>query len=70
MSRESSSAAALRPHRHVVQFYDRDEELAESAGDYLADAIAEGGAAVILATTARCAAFEARLAACGVDVAA
>jgi MEDS: MEthanogen/methylotroph, DcmR Sensory domain len=70
VSRESSSAAALRPHRHVVQFYDGDEELAESAGDYLADAIAEGGAAVILATTARCAAFEARLAARGVDVAA
>jgi len=70
VSRESSFPAALRPHRHVVQFYDRDEELAPSAGGYLADAIAEGGTAIILATTARCAAFEARLAACGVDVAA
>ena len=65
-----SGPSALRSHRHVVQFYDRDEELAESAGDYLAGAIAEGGAAVILATPARCADFEARLAACGVDVAA
>jgi hypothetical protein len=58
----------VRSHRHVVQFYDRDEELAESAGDYLADAIGEGGAAIIVATPARCASFEARLAACGVDV--
>ena len=69
MSSESGSTA-LRAHRHVVQFYDRDEELAASAGDYLADAIAEGGAAVIVATPARCTMFEARLAACGVDVAA
>ena len=51
-----------------MQFYDRDGELAESAGDYLADAIAEGGAAVIVATRARCASFEAGLAARGVDV--
>ncbi|MGI8445781.1 MAG: MEDS domain-containing protein [Streptosporangiaceae bacterium] len=69
MSVESGSSV-LRSHRHVVQFYDRDEELAESAGDYLADAIAEGGAAVIVASPARCAGFEGRLAACGVDVAA
>ena len=68
MSRESSSAGVLRLHRHVVQFYDRDEELAEGAGDYLADAIATGGAAIIVATPARCAAFESRLAACGIKV--
>jgi MEDS: MEthanogen/methylotroph, DcmR Sensory domain len=55
-------------HRHVVQFYDADEELAETAGDYLAGAIAEGGAAVVVATPGRCAGFEARLAAGGVDV--
>lgn len=67
MSTESVPAA-LRPHRHVVQFYDGDEELAESAGDYLADAIGEGGAAVIVATPARCARFEGHLTACGVDV--
>ena len=69
MSSESG-LTALRARRHVVQFYDCDEELAASAGDYLADAIAEGGAAVIVATPARCAAFEAHLAAGGVDVAA
>ena len=61
-------ASALGSHRHVVQFYDRDEELAENAGDYLAGAIAEGGAAVVVATPGHCAGFEARLTAGGVDV--
>ena len=68
MSSESGTSA-LRTHRHVVQFYDRDEELAESAGDYLADAIAEGSAAVIVAAPGRWASFEARLATRGADVA-
>jgi hypothetical protein len=63
-----SGSSALGSHRHVVQFYDLDEELAENAGDYLAGAIAEGGAAVIVATPARCAGFEARLAAGGVNI--
>jgi hypothetical protein len=63
-----SGSSALGSHRHVVQFYDRDEELTENAGDYLAGAIAEGGAAVIVATPGHCAGFEARLAAGGVNV--
>ena len=67
MSSEFGSSA-LGLHRHVVQFYDRDEELAENAGDYLAGAIAEGGAAVVVATPGHCAGFEAQLAAGGVDV--
>ena len=67
MSSESGSSA-LGSHRHVVQFYDRDEELTENAGDYLAGAIAEGGAAVIVATPGHCTGFEARLAADGVNV--
>ena len=67
MSREFGSSA-LGSHRHVVQFYDHDEELAENAGDYLAGAIAEGGAAVVVATPGHCAGLEARLAAGGVDV--
>ena len=45
-----------------------DEELTENAGDYLAGAIAEGGAAVVVATPSHCAGFEAHLAAGGVDV--
>jgi hypothetical protein len=67
VSSEFGSSTVGR-HRHVVQFYDRDEELAETAGDYLAGAIAEGGAAVVVATPGRCAGFEARLAAGGIDV--
>ena len=67
MSSEIGSSTVGR-HRHVVQFYDRDDELAETAGDYLAGAIAEGGAAVVVATPGRCAGFEAHLAAGGVDV--
>ena len=67
MSREFGSSA-LGSHRHVVQFYDHDEELAENAGDYLAGAIAEGGAAVVVATPGHCAGLEARLGAGGVDV--
>jgi hypothetical protein len=67
VSSEFGSSTVGR-HRHVVQFYDRDEELAETAGDYLAGAIAEGGAAVVVATPGRCAGFEAQLAAGGVDV--
>ena len=67
MSSEFGSSTVGR-HRHVVQFYDRDEELAETAGDYLAGAIAEGGAAVVVATPGHCAGLEARLAAGGVDV--
>jgi hypothetical protein len=63
-----SGSSALGSHRHVVQFYDRDEELTENAGDYLAGAIAEGGAAVVVATPGHCAGFEARLAAGGVNV--
>jgi len=61
-------SSALGLHRHVVQFYDRDEELAENAGNYLAGAIAEGGAAIVVATPGHCAGFEAQLAAGGVDV--
>ena len=67
MSSEFGSSA-LGSHRHVVQFYDHDEDLAENAGDYLAGAIAEGGAAVVVATPGHCAGLEARLAAGGVDV--
>ena len=67
MSTEFGSSS-LGLHHHVVQFYDRDEELTGNAGDYLAGAIAEGGAAVVVATPGRCAGFEARLAAGGVDV--
>lgn len=37
---------------HVVQFYDRDEELAAGVGPYLAEAIRAGGTAIVIATGA------------------
>jgi hypothetical protein len=55
---------------HVVQFYNDDGELAERAAGYLGAAMLDGGVAVVIATAAHQAAFEARLAAAGVDVAA
>jgi anti-sigma regulatory factor (Ser/Thr protein kinase) len=56
--------------RHVVQFYGSDDELIDSAGDYLADGIRDGEVAVVVATAAHRAAFEAALTAKGVDFAA
>jgi anti-sigma regulatory factor (Ser/Thr protein kinase) len=55
---------------HVVQFYERDADLVDRAGDYLQDAVRAGGAAIVIATEAHRDAFEARLNDTGVDVAA
>jgi MEDS: MEthanogen/methylotroph, DcmR Sensory domain len=57
------------PRDHVVQFYNDDGELAERVGGYLLEAVLDGGVAIVIATAAHRAAFEARLADAGVDVA-
>lgn len=57
------------PRGHVVQFYNDDGELTERVGGYLREAVLDGGVAVVVATAAHRAAFEARLADAGVDVA-
>jgi hypothetical protein len=54
--------------QHVVQFYGRDEELAERVASYLLGALTEGGAAVIIATAAHRRELEARLRRAGVDL--
>ncbi len=54
--------------QHVVQFYGRDEELAERVAGYLLGALTEGGAAVVIATAAHRREFEARLRRAGVDL--
>ena len=54
---------------HLVQFYGRDEELAERVAGYLAGALESGGAAVVIATPAHRQAAEARLARAGIDLA-
>ena len=56
--------------RHVVQFYGRDEELADRVTDYLRGALEGGGAAVVIATPEHRREFETRLGHAGVDLAA
>ena len=58
------------PRDHVVQFYNDDGELTERVGGYLREAVLDAGVAIVIATPAHRAAFEARLADAGVDVAA
>ena len=48
--------------RHVVQFYGRDEELAERVTGYLLGALASAGVAIVIATPEHRNEFEARLA--------
>lgn len=70
-----STAAAVpfpptRPdHQHLVEFYETDAGLAGSVSRFLAPALAGAGAAIIVATPAHRAAFEAALAGAGVDLA-
>ncbi len=54
---------------HFVQFYERDSALAQLVGGYLAGAVQLGGVAIVIATGAHRRAFEARLAAAGIDLA-
>jgi anti-sigma regulatory factor (Ser/Thr protein kinase) len=55
---------------HLVQFYDRDADLVESVGSFLFEGLQAGEVAVVIATAAHRGAFERRLAAAGIDVAA
>jgi DcmR-like sensory protein/histidine kinase-like protein len=54
---------------HVVQFYDRDDDLARAVGDYLAGAVSAGDVAIVIATEAHRRAFEAEMATLGVATA-
>ena len=56
-----TSEQRAAPHDHVVQFYDRDEELVGGVVPYLAGAVAAGGAAIVIATEAHRRAFAAAL---------
>jgi hypothetical protein len=63
-------AENLNAGRHVVQFYGRDEELADRVTDYLLGALDGGGVAVVIATPEHRREFETRLGQAGVDLAA
>lgn len=55
-------------HQHLVEFYETDAGLAGAVARFLAPATAAPGAALVVATPAHRAAFEAALTASGVDV--
>jgi anti-sigma regulatory factor (Ser/Thr protein kinase) len=61
-------AVVVEPGEHVVQFYERDDELIETVGAYLVEAIAGGEVAIVVADEAHRAAFEAALTAAAIDV--
>jgi len=50
---------AMAPHRHVVQFYGHDDQLAVGVVPYLAEAIDAGGVAIVIATETHCRALAA-----------
>jgi anti-sigma regulatory factor (Ser/Thr protein kinase) len=58
----------LETGRHVVQFYERDEELVDTISAYLYQGLCAGEVAIVVATAPHIAAFEAALRALGVDV--
>lgn len=66
----SSAPAPSRQAQHVVQFYEADEFLADSVGDFLSAGLDAGDACVVIATPAHHARFERRLLADGLDLAA
>src|ERR1700749_2841411 len=63
-------AENLEGGRHVVQFYGRDEELAERVTGYLLGALGRGGVAIVIATPEPRREFEPRLGQAGVVLAA
>jgi anti-sigma regulatory factor (Ser/Thr protein kinase) len=65
---EPLSAGVIAPCDHVVQFYAHDQELVESVGGYLIDALQAGGVALIVATAPHRAEFESQIAAAGVEL--
>ena len=58
----------LNGGRHVVQFYGRDEELAQRVTDYLLGALDSGGVAIVIATPEHRREFDTRLGQAGVDL--
>jgi hypothetical protein len=56
------------PRDHVVQFYERDEELVLTVSGYLGDGLRAGEVAIVVATEVHWLAFEAALRRSGIDV--
>ncbi len=58
------------PRDHVVQLYERADQLIPSVAEFLVDGLGAGDAAIVLATGAHMNAFDAALSDAGIDVAA
>ncbi len=58
------------PRDHIVLFYTDEAELAQQVGDYLREAIDQGGAAIVIGTWAHQLLLGRRLAQAGIDLAA
>ncbi len=53
---------------HVVQFYERDDEMVASVATFLADGLLAGEAVIVVATPTHVAAFDTAMTASGIDV--
>lgn len=60
----------VRPHDHLVGFYETDAFLVDSVVDFLRPAWCRGESVLVIATPEHRAAFDAALEGCGIDVAA
>jgi anti-anti-sigma factor len=63
-----NGAAGVEAHRHLVEFYQTDEALADSVRDYVEPALRHEEQAVVVATTQHRKLFEIALVRAGVDV--
>ena len=66
--RTQTAHTAAASGTHVVQFYDRDDDLARGVGDYLVRAVHDGAATIVIATPAHRELFAVELGAAGIDV--
>jgi DNA-binding CsgD family transcriptional regulator/PAS domain-containing protein len=57
-------------HSHLVQFYETDEFLVDTASEFIGSSLRDGHAAIVIATPTHRRAFEAALNASGIDLAA
>jgi DNA-binding CsgD family transcriptional regulator/PAS domain-containing protein len=57
-------------HSHLVQFYETDEFLVDTASEFIGSSLRDGDAAIVIATPTHRRAFEAALNASGIDLAA
>ena len=65
---EAIGASRAQVHEHLVEFYDSDAFLVASVRDYLAPALRQGEAALVVAMPGHRQAFEAALEGAGIDL--